>query len=234
MSHFLKISIFLLSFSAPCFSNSLNNYLDFYMGTDAQIRSMKLKKGFGDNLLHKTHPQGNIYVGFSLSDNINIEIGRESTMTRTCTSALTTGECSAGIPVVEPLSPVIFKTKLKIKGPYASLVFSYPFENYPIKFLGSIGVSAIKGTSERKTISFSKYSVQSGTVRTMSKHKEALRLMCGIQYLTTSGLGFRSTISFVKTRKIVIKKDDMHPSIYIPIIKLKDSIVYGLGAFWVF
>jgi len=218
MKHSIKIYLTLLLFSGLTFAKNLNNYLEFYIGADSQIRFTHFKKGFGENLFHKTHPQGNIYVGFKLSDNVNLEIGHESTITRTCTTTLTTDECCLGTNIPESISPIIFKTKLKIKGPHFSLVFAYPLENYPVKFLCSIGISSIKGTAERKTISFSPYGIQSGTTRTMSKHKEALR----------------ATISFIKTRKIIIKKDDIHESIYIPTIKLKDSLVYGLGAFWVF
>jgi hypothetical protein len=234
MKNFIKLSLFLSMFSGITFANNLNDYLEFYMGVDSQIRATRFKKGFGENLFHKTHPQGNIYIGFKLSDHVNLEIGHESTITRTCTSALTTGESCLGVTIPTILSPCIFKTKLKIKGPHFSLVFSYPIKDSSIKLLGGIGISSIKGTAERKTISFSDMNIQSGTVRTMSKHKEALRFMGGVQYLTKSGLGFRGTLSFVKTRKIIIKKNDECQSIHIPMIKLKDSLVYGLGAFWVF
>ena len=58
--------------------------------------------------------------------------------------------------------------------------------------------------------------------------------MGGAQYTAKSGLGFRATISFIKTRRIVIKKSDTHPSIQIPMVKLRDSIAYGLGVLYEF
>lgn len=234
MKHFLKTSLALCLFSSLAFAKNLNDYLEFYIGADSQVRSTRFEKGFGENLLHHKHPQGNIYIGFKLSDNIALEIGRESTMTKVCTSALVAGEECLGVQIPKSLAPVLFKTKLKIQAPHASLVFFYPLSNPQIKLLGSIGISSIKGTAERQTISFFDGSIPAGTVRTMSKHKEVLRFMGGAQYLTRINIGFRGTVSFVKTRKIIIKKNDEHPSIHIPMIKLKDSIVYGLGAFWVF
>lgn len=233
MEHFLKLAFILLLLPGSLIADSLNNYLDFYMGADAQLRTTKFNKGFGDNLFHKNYPQGNIYTGFKLSENIGLEIGYESTTERSCDSALVNGECCASRHVPSTLSPAIFKTKLRIKGPHVGLVLFYPLDDYPVKLLGSFGISSVKGTAEIKGVSLG-YPPVSGTIRTLSKHKEALRVMGGAQYLTDTGLGFRGSMSFIRTRKIVIKKSDDHPSIQIPMIKLRDSIVYGLGAFWVF
>jgi len=233
MKHFLKLAIALCVLSGSAVAGSLNNYLDFYVGADSQLRVMKFKSGFGDNLLKKAHAQGNIYAGFMLSDNVGVEAGYESTAERWCDSTLSTGECCAGRHIPGHLTPAIFKTKLRIKGPHIGLVLFYPIKDYPIKLLGSIGISSVKGTAEIKGVKIGHPPIP-GTVRTLSKHREALRLMGGAQYQTKSGLGFRGTMSFVRTRKIVIKKNDEHPSIHIPMIKLRDSIVYGLGAFWVF
>jgi hypothetical protein len=233
MKNLALIAIALAFLSGSVHSESLNNYLDFYVGADAQLRVTKFKKGFGDNLLRKHYPQGNIYTGFSLSENIGLEVGYESTTERSCDATLVNGQCCAARHIPNVLSPAIFKTKIRIKGPHIGLVLFYPLENYPVKLLGSLGVSAVKGTVEIKGIALGNPPIP-GTVRTLSKHKEALRIMGGAQYLTEMGLGFRGSMSFIRTRKIVIKKSDAHPSIQIPMIKLRDSIAYGLGAFWVF
>lgn len=215
-------------------SEPLNEFLDFYGGVDYQIRRMKFKNGLGDNLLHKTHPQGNIYAGFKLNDNLALEIGHESTITRTCESTLMSGECSAGTPVSKIIEPAVFNTKIKIKGPHFDLVGIYPLVEYPIQLLGAVGISSHKVTVERKTVKFGKPPVYTGTVRTMLKHNISLRCMAGTQYLTDSGLGIRGSLTFIKTRKIVIRKNDDNPSLIIPTIRPKDSIVYGIGGFYNF
>lgn len=230
---FAIISIFLLLLPAVPFAKSLNNYLDFYAGADSQIRVTKFKKGFGENILKNTYPQGNIYAGFMLNDNVGVETGYESTTERVCHAALLDGSCCAGRHIPHTLSPAVFKTKLRIKGPHIGLILFHPIKDYPVKLLGSIGISAVKGTAEIKGVILGHPPVE-GTVRALSKHKEALRFMGGAQYLTKSGLGFRATICFIKTRKIVIKKSDDHPAIQIPMIKLRDSIAYGLGALYQF
>jgi len=230
---YLQKLVFLLFLSSPVYSGSLNNYLDFYIGADSQLRITKFKKDFGENIFKNTYPQGNIYVGFMLSDNIGVEGGFESTTERVCYSTLLNGDCCAGRHVPSILSPSFFKTKLRIKGPHIGLILFHPIKDYPIKLLGSIGISAVKGTAEIKGITLGSPPIE-GLTRALSKHKEALRFMGGAQYTAKSGLGFRATISFIKTRRIVIKKSDTHPSIQIPMVKLRDSIAYGLGVLYEF
>lgn len=230
----LKLAFVLILFSNIASAYPLNEFLDFYVGADAQIRRMKFKEGFGAELLHKTHPQGNLYAGFKLNENFAFEVGHESIVTRTCDSTLISGQCAAGTNIPDNFEPITFKTKAKIKGPHFSIIGFYPFEDYPVQLLAGIGISSYKGTAERKTIQFGTPPNLSGTVRTMSKHRVSLRSTGGAQYLTDFGLGFRGTFSFIKTRRMVIKKSDDHKSIFIPTIKPKDSMVYGLGCFYSF
>jgi hypothetical protein len=233
MKNLALIAIALAFLSGSVQSNTLNNYLDFYIGADGQLRVTKFKKGFGNNLLKKTYPQGNIYAGVMLSENIGAEAGYESTTERACDATLWDGECCAGRHVPPAAGVATFKTKLRIKGPHVGLILFHPLKDSRISLLGSVGLSFVKGTAEIKTTRLGFPPIE-GATRCLSKHKEALRFMGGAQYLTRSGLGFRGTMSFIKTRKIVLKKSDDNSSIQIPRIKLRDSVVYGLGAFWVF
>lgn len=234
MKNCLKALILLLITYDAVSGYGLNEILDFYSGVDAQVRVMKFKEGFGDNLLHKTLPQGNVYVGIKLNESVALEVGHETTLTRTCESVLTTGECVSGYPIPELLCPAAFKAKSKIKGPHFNLVGFCPLENERIQLIASVGVSALKGTAERHSVSFGYPPVKASTVRTMSKHKTCLRFMTGVQYMTDFGLGIRGTMSLINTRKMVISKDDFHPSVIMPMIKPKDSLVFGLGGFWKF
>jgi hypothetical protein len=206
-----------------------------YVGVDAQMRRMDFKGGYGDNLLRHNSPQGNFYAGVKLNDRMAVEAGYESTITKARTSTFYTGDVAAGMTVSAVASPVIFKSKLKVKGPHVDLVGFYSFgENIPVQLLGSVGASFFKGTVERKTIQFGSNPVIVGTTtRTLSEHKAVLRLMGGLQYLWDCNLGARATIGLVKTSKLVIFANDGGAGV-VPEIKPKDSTVYGLGFFWVF
>lgn len=204
-----------------------------YVGFDAQVRRMSFKGGFGNNILQHHSPQGNFYAGVKFNDCVGVEAGYETTTTRTRTSRLTTGDVAAGAPVSLLASPVIFKSKIKIKGPHLDLVGFYSFgESVPVQLLGSVGVSFFKGTVERKTLQMGTPPIP-GVTRTLSAHKAVLRLIGGLQYMWNCNLGARATIGLVKTGKLVIFSNDGAAGIA-PEIKPKDSTVYGLGMFWVF
>lgn len=204
-----------------------------YVGLDAQVRRMDFKGGFGDNLLQHHSPQGNLYAGVKFNEYVGVEAGYETTSTRTRTSTLTTGDVAAGVPISPLVSPTIFKSKMKIKGPHLDLVGFYSFgRDIPVQLLGSVGVSFFKGTVERQTLQMGDPPVP-GRIRTLSEHKAVLRLMGGLQYMWNCHLGARATLGLVKTGKLVIFSNDGAAGTA-PEIKPKDSTVYGLGMFWVF
>jgi hypothetical protein len=206
-----------------------------YVGFDGQLRHMKFHKGFGDNILRSSSPQGNIYAGFKLTENSAIEIGHETTITKGKRIVLIEGDVIHGFVVPKILSPVIFETKAKVKGFHFDWVFfNKPFDCSKFQLLGSFGISSLKGTAERKTIQYGYPPVTGGKNRTMSKRSGALRFTGGWQYYFDNDFGIRNTVSFVKTGKMVIKSDDGLPGIIIPKVLPKDSLVIGLGVLYHF
>lgn len=204
-----------------------------YVGLDAQMRRMDFKGGYGDNLLRHNSPQGNLYGGIRLNDCVGMEAGYESTITKTRNATLYTGDIAAGSVVPAMASPVVFKSKMKIKGPHVDLVGFYSLrEDFPVQLIGSVGVSFFKGTVERKTLQMGARAVP-GRTRTLSQRKRVLRLMGGLEYKVNCHFGVRATVGLVKTGKLVIFTNDNLSGAF-PEIKPKDSTVYGLGLFWVF
>jgi hypothetical protein len=202
-----------------------------YVGADAQERKMDFKGGFGDNIFQHTAPQGNIYAGLKFKDFVALELGYEATTTRTREATLTTGDVAAGTPVPSVSSPVVFKSKAKIKGPHVDLVGFYPFyADSPFQLLGSVGVAVLKGTFERRTIQMA--GAASGTRRTLSHNKSVIRLAGGLQYMLGQHFGTRMTVGWVNTSKMVIQSDDAIAPI--AIVKPKNSTTYGLGILWAF
>ncbi len=204
-----------------------------YVGADAQVRRMDFKGGYGDNLLQHHSPQGNLYGGLKFTPTLGVEFGYEATTTRTRTATLTTGDISNGATISEMISPAVFKSKQKIKGPHVDLVGYYSFyEDSPFQLVGSIGAAVLKATFERKTLSL--HGVPSTIVRKLSLHKTVLRLMGGLQYGLSENLGARFSLGWVNTSRMVIYATDGMPSPYTPAVKPKNSFVYGIGMLWTF
>lgn len=204
-----------------------------YVGFDAQFRRMNYHAGYGDNLLFRQSPQANIYVGLKFNDYVGAEIGYDATSTLTRDATLTTGQLAAGSPIEEDTSPAVFKSKSQLRGAHADLVGFYSFcENWPTQLFGSVGIGFVRGMFERRSISMN--NMPSSTNRTFGKHRAALRLTGGLQYLWNCHLGMRVSIGYVNTNNLRAFQNDGVPSIPVAIIKPKDSFVYGLGLFWLF
>jgi len=135
--------VFGLALHSTVFANDFEGWrFSPYIGADAQVRRMDFKGGYGDNLLRHNSPQGNGYIGLKLNDYLALEAGYESTVTRNRLTTLTTGDVAAGTSVISAVSPVIFRSKFKMKGPHVDIVGFYSFyEGCPTQLFGSLGVS---------------------------------------------------------------------------------------------
>jgi hypothetical protein len=192
---------------------------------------MDFKGGYGDNLLRHNSPQGNGYVGLQFNEHVALEVGYESTITKNRLTTLTTGDVASGTPVPARASPVVFISKIKMKGPHIDVVGFYPFyEGSPLQLWGSIGVAFIKGTAERQRISMANQ--PAFMVRTLSADKRVLRFAGGLQYMLGDHLGVRGTLGWVDTNRLVIFSNDNIPSTILPEIKAKGTTFYGLGFLW--
>jgi len=207
--------------------------LTTYVGADAQVRRMDFKGGFGDNLLQHHSPQSNIYAGVKLNEVVGIEAGFEATTTRTRTMTLMTGDVVNGATLPANMSPAVFKSKMKIKGPHIEAVGYYSFqEASPVQLIGAAGVSVFKATAERRTLSMA--GLPGTTTRKLVQHKTVLRLTGGLQYALNENCFARLTVGWVNTSKMTIYANDGIVSKTNPAIKPKNSTVYGLGMGWIF
>ncbi len=230
----LFVPVLGLASHSPAFaSDSGEQKFNLYIGADAQVRRMDFKGGYGDNLLRHNSPQGNGYVGLKFNEYLALEMGYESTVTRNRLTTLTTGDVSAGTPVLAVVSPVIFRSKIKMKGPHVDVVGFYSFyEASPAQLFGSVGVAFIKGTAQRQTVSMANQ--PASTVRTLSGDKRVMRLAGGLQYMLGDHLGLRGTVGWSDTNRFVISSNDNLPGLRLPEIKPKGTTFYGLGLLWAF
>lgn len=204
---------------------------DFYLGLEGQVRNMGCKKGFGDLIVRKNHPQANAYLGYKFNENIAIELGYESTETKIKDSCIEEGESVNGVPLPAIISPAIFKTQIKVRGPHIDLVLSKKIsDRYPVSILGSIGISSVTINCRRNLHSISNPPIP-GNTRDMRKQSAALRAMGGLQYEFDNGIGVRASLSFVNTGKMVVKVRDRtaRKMAVVPKVLPRDSFSFGVG-----
>ncbi len=229
----MKKCLFFLSFIIfACEPTICLEREDFYFGLDGQIRNMGYKKGFGDLVIRKSHPQYNVYLGYKINENIWLEIGEESTQTKVKHSNVVTGQRVTGNLLPRDLSPALFKTKIKVRGPHLDLVFSKRILNdTPLSAIGSVGLSQLTIIYERNLIAAGIPPCALGMEKTLKKKSVALRAMGGIQYTFDNGMGLRVSLNFVNTGNMVVKVKDSDSRKFLiePRVRPKDSLSAGIG-----
>ena len=236
MKHFFKVVFVLSLLSASVFADFPSEKLDVYVGASKHLITSKFKKASHNGLLNKIRRDGDIYLGFKVDEIFAIEGGYESTLVRRLENHLTPEQCPDLFAIMRhhPGARVpMYITNLKIKGPYLGVVLSHKLGDSPVSLLGSIGVSLIKASASCGPSPRLAYLAIGGVEFNHSRTTEAFRFMGGAQYLMDSGLGFRSTVSSISSKKIVFKNFN-GTSIEVPRIKMRDSLSCGLGVFWLF
>lgn len=201
-----------------------------YVGADAELRYINFKKGFGDNLFRHNYPQGNLYVGLRLNDYVGIEAGYEATERKTRAVTLMSGAVVNGQALTGNNDFFQFFSTGQIKGPHTNLTGYLPIcEQYQLELVGMIGIAYLKSNFLRIRPTINGLPVTLAP-RTYIQRKNIMRVGIGIQHLMTKNWGIRATIRWENTNKFNIKS----PENLLGSIALKNSLVYGIGAFYEF
>lgn len=196
-----------------------------YIGVDAQIRNMKLKRNYGGNLFHSDYPQANVFLGIKANDFIGVEAGYEVTHIKKHTTVLPTGAPLFGIPFTSDLT---IDVKPRIRTFYTSLIGFFPvFDCDNLKLIASIGVANIRLKLNNQLLAINNVPFRRNL--TLAQSKNILRLMGGIQYVFADFLGIRATVRWEKTAQLSKLEPLGTPSPNIA--KAQDSYVYGIGLF---
>lgn len=223
--------ICLFSFYSLAFSCDKDSKRVLYIGTNAQIRHSEFDRKFGSNTVRRSHHQGNVYLGFKLSENWAIEVGKESIFSKPKNSILVEGEILNGVPIPKDLSPSEFLTNLKINSYNLDFVFYKKlFENLPLSFIPSLGISHLTMEVSRDNLFCGNFKGKIPS-RKMNKSFLAFKPSMGMQYDFINGFSIRTSVSFINTYGIRLESKDI-TSIKLqnkPKVKLKDSFVFGVG-----
>ena len=207
-------------------------YPKAYLGLEAKCLHMNFSKEFGDNLFHRNSFDGNMYLGLRLNKFLGVELGYESTNLRYRTTTLTTGDVVTGMPIPDAASPVVFRSRIKTMGPHLDLLGFYPLCNDRFELLAAIGLSNLRGSAERCTVSINTH--PANYKRTFSERKTLLRIMGGAQFSPLDRFWIRTTLGWMDTKKLIMHPDDGGSGQFLLEIKPRASVTLGLGAFITF
>lgn len=213
-------------FPRTCYPVSL--MLSPYAGADLQYRNMGFKPGFGDNLFEKNYPQANFYVGAMLTEFLGVELGYESTVRKTRNSTLSSGSVSLGLPVPGTSTSIEFKSNSKVMGPHLDIVGVWCVgPEYPLELFGTLGVSFLTVKFDRTGLSVN--GVATNVQRTFEQEKTIMRLTGGMQYAITDWFMVRGSLGWENTSQFKLFSKEPSNTFPPPTIKLKDSLMYGIG-----
>lgn len=225
----LGIGLFALAGSS--FSSDESPKSKLYVGTHAQVRHTGFDKKFGKSIMRKKHNQGHMFIGFKLSDNFAIEVGRESMISKLNTTTLAEGQMFNGIPIPKDLAPSIFSTKMNLKAINLDMVFYQRiFDEIPLSFVPSIGISHITVDITRDNLHCGNFSNKIPS-RIFSKSFFAFKPAAALQYDFSNGFSLRTSACFINTHGTKLRTKDSHTFTLRskPRVNLKDSFVFGIG-----
>jgi hypothetical protein len=202
-----------------------------YVGTHAQMRYTDFDKKFGKAIMRKKHHQGHIFVGFKLNDNFAIEVGREGMVSKLNHTILSEGQMFNGIPIPKEFAPSEFVTNMQLKSMNLDMVYYMRlFDDIPLSFVPSIGISHITVDITRDTLQCGTFSNKIPS-RIFNKSFLALKPSAALQFDCDNGFSLRTSVSFINTNGTKMKTKDSHTFKLRskPRVNLKDSCVIGVG-----
>jgi hypothetical protein len=225
----LGLCLFALAGSA--FSADESSKSKLYVGSHAQVRHTNFDKKFGRSIMRKVHNQGHIFLGFKLTDNFAIELGRESMIAKPKNTILAEGKMFNGIPISKELAPSMFNTKMSLKALNLDLVYyKQIFDGIPLSFVPSLGISHITINVTRDNLHCGNFSGKIPS-RIFNKSFLALKPGAALQYDFEGGFSLRTSAAFVNTSGTRLHTTDSHTFKLRskPRVNLKDSCVFGIG-----
>lgn len=232
----LATPIVMLATSTPVMANCDWCFTP-YVGADAQVRSMGLKRGYGKELTTDNYPQGNIYAGLQLNEFLSIEGGFETTWSKTSTATLLGNQMFFGRTLARaaPNALFTFLTRTKLHGFHGDIVAFYPFcPQYSLSIFGLVGISALRIKVENDLTAINGTTINDpGTKLNFAKRKTVARAGAGIQHMITERAGVRAQVIWENTSRFknLISSNFLSS---LDIARVQDSFSYGLGIFYKF
>lgn len=206
-----------------------------YIGADVQRRELSYGNNHGNNVFKKKARHTNVYVGTKLCDNFGVEMGYEMTGKTTRNVTLLPGQFEVG---GVPIGPGSFQDTYggtQFHGWHFDLVGFLRFPDCSnLELFGSVGTVNLKAKMVSITLADENGPVFPNPIRTFSDNKSLVRVMGGFQYTFCYCLGLRATIGFENTERFNHLLADPHGNPAMDSIvyaRIKNSIIYGIGAF---
>lgn len=245
------ISITGIALSSISYAIEGDDSLDFYAGSELNIRRMRFKKNFGNKIFKDPfYKELNVFIGRKINKYLGLEVGYELSNTKVQSKNIQNGSFLFGCKLIDTCPGFdsitnTIRSRSKIEGFNISLMGLLPIAHEEkLNLIGSIGLCHLKSNTtftltevgETNIVLSDELNIPVQRIaRTESKYKDnivTIKASTGVQYLTTRNFGIRGLVTWENTHKIKIqgvdrktlqKSNDR--------AKFKDSITYRIGFF---
>lgn len=216
----------LLASSLPVSAEMCSSF-NPYVGADAQYRYMPFEKDFGGNIFKKTSPQANFFVGNRFNEYFGLELGYSTSKKVKRDVTLPEGSILAGTdPTPIGAGTDAVHSTSKISGFSVTALGFLPVPTIDcLEVVGSLGLTRLKAKLFYNELGNTVNPITDG-IRTFSARKTVMRLGGGVQYALTEHLSIRGLVNWENTRRFQNVKSRESA---LPVLKLKNSIIYSLG-----
>lgn len=202
---------------------------DPYIGVNGAMRHMSWPDNFGGNVFKKEYPEGDLYLGSWFTENLGLQVGYKTTVTRTQVASLS-NTLQFGLPTSIP--PEVHLTQARFKGWHGEIIGYIPLLMPNCAFLyGTIGFTRFQlyqtdrivqnGTAGVTPILFNEF------LRTFKSTKTVLSLSIGAEYQVCQLSSLRFFVGWDNTGRF--KSVTPLQANSAAILQVKDSYTLGIG-----
>lgn len=222
------LSLLLLS------ANSYAENFKTYFGAEAQVRHMQFERDHGGNIFKKHFPQANIFLGTKLNEYVGVELGYETSINTARRVNLSPGKYEMGGDPTARNNFQVNHGKAKISGPNINILGYIKFQSLPnFELFQSIGISRLRVKLISLPIACRAGLGGPELKRSFLSEKFIVRAGGGAQFTVEENFKIRGSLMWENTDKFkrVKPKETKSPRVFGTV---KDSIIFGLGASYLF
>lgn len=198
-----------------------------YVGADFQYRHMNYYPNYGHNLFKHNLMQRNFYVGAKIHEYFGVEVGHQSSSSTTRTVTLGAGEIAAGAAPIQAGRRVVFNSTNRVNGLHANIIGFLPVsEEHKLKLIALVGITSLRTNFEKNVVSINGTAMN--VITKFVNRKNLLRLGGGLEHMITERWGVRASLIWENTARLQMPAQNPTQT---GLVKPKNSLIYGFGAF---
>ena len=205
-----------------------------YAGVDLQRRHMGMEQAFGGNIWDRNFNQLDLFGGVRFLEYFGLNAGYEFTERKVRNNVLNVGDTRLGSVLTAGDGILSERGKNKINAWHVDFMGFLPIcPRYHVELLGSVGLARAHLKMQEIIYAQNGILANNPVVRNYSEKRTLARASLGVQTIMFDHLGVRLSGTWEDTSRFKNLKPIENRSAT-TLAKVQDSIIYGLGIFYIY